>query len=137
MNAKRLSAICIVLLCVGTANAASVTGQYNIRDFGAVPGGETLCTQAIQSAVDQCARDGGGTVLLPPGTWLTGTVYLESYVTIRLENGCTVLGSKEKGHYGPPRRPLKSEGETFSYWAITATRSRWAPNPAGASRMSR
>jgi polygalacturonase len=123
MNPKYLSAICAGFLFMGTANAAPAAGVYNIRDFGAEAGGETLCTQAIQSAVDQCAKDGGGTVLLPPGTWLTGTVYLESHITIRLENGCTVLGSKEKGHYGRPRTPLAHEGETFSNWAIFAGRN--------------
>jgi polygalacturonase len=116
MSSKGLFAICAGFLCLGAANAVSTTGAYNIRDFGAESGGEALCTQAIQSAVDQCAKDGGGTVLLPPGTWLTGTVYLKSHVTIRLENGCTVLGSKEKNHYGRPR----GEGETFSSWAIFA-----------------
>jgi polygalacturonase len=116
MSSKGLFAICAGFLCLGAANAVSTTGAYNIRDFGAESGGEALCTQAIQSAVDQCAKDGGGTVLLPPGTWLTGTVYLKSHVTIGLENGCTVLGSKEKNHYGRPH----GKGETFSNWAIFA-----------------
>jgi len=120
MKAKHLSAICIGLLSVGTTVVASSKGTYDIRDFGAKPDGQTVCTQAIQSAVDQCTQEGGGTVLFPPGTWLTGTVYLASHVTIQLENGCTVLGSKEKAHYGPPRRLPGPEGETFRNWAIFA-----------------
>jgi polygalacturonase len=123
MNSKHLFAICAGLLCLGTAHAASATGVYNIRDFGAESDGDTLCTQAIQNTVDQCAKDGGGTVLFPPGIWLTGTVYLESHVTIRLENGCTVLGSKDKSHYGRPRTPLAHPGEAFSNWAIFAGRN--------------
>jgi polygalacturonase len=123
MNSKHLFALCAGFLCVGAAHASSATGVYNIRDFGAESGGAALCTQAIQSAVDQCAKDGGGTVLFPPGIWLTGTVYLESHVTIRLENGCTVLGSKDKSHYGRPRTPLAHPGEAFSNWAIFAGRN--------------
>ncbi len=123
MNSTHLFALCAGLLCLGTAHAASAIGVYNIRDFGAEAGGVVLCTPAIQNAVDQCAKDGGGTVLFPPGTWLTGTVYLESRVTIRLENGCTVLGSKEKSHYGRPRTPLRHPDETFSNWAIFAGRN--------------
>ena len=123
MNPRHLLTICVGFLSVGAAHAASATGVYNIRDFGAEPGGAAPCTQAIQNAVDQCAKDGGGTVLFPPGAWLTGTVYLESHVTIRLENGCTVLGSKEKGQYGRPRTPLGQAGETFSTWAIFAGRN--------------
>jgi hypothetical protein len=118
MNAKHLAIVCIGLVSMGTVIAASAKGTYDIQDFGAKPDGQTLCTEAIQSAVDQCAREGGGTVRLGPGTWLTGTVYLASHVTIRLENGCTVLGSKEKPHYGRPR--ALPEGGKFNYWAIFA-----------------
>jgi len=120
MRTKIVFGFCIGLFWTGALFAASSIGVYNIRDFGAEPGGETLCTQAIQNAVDRCAEAGGGTVLIPPGTWVTGTVYLESHVTIRLENGATVLGSKDKGDYGPPRKLSGSDDETFSYWAIFA-----------------
>jgi polygalacturonase len=93
---------------------------YDIRDFGAKSGGKMVCTQSIQRAIDKCAGDGGGTVYLPAGEWLTGTVYLESHVTIRLGAGCVLLGSKNKGDYGRPRKLRGSEDETFSYWAIFA-----------------
>jgi len=93
---------------------------YNILDFGAKPDGITLCTQAIQNAVDQCADEGGGTVYFPAGTWLTGTLYLESHITLWLDSGCLLLGSKENKDYGPPRKLAGTEGETFSYWAIIA-----------------
>ncbi|MEJ2702640.1 MAG: glycosyl hydrolase family 28 protein [Sedimentisphaerales bacterium] len=94
--------------------------KYNVLDFGAKSDGATLCTEAIQNAVDQCARDGGGTVYFPAGTWLTGTVYLESHVNLWLDPGCVLLGSKEKKDYGRPRKLGDSRGETFSYWAIIA-----------------
>jgi polygalacturonase len=93
---------------------------YNITDFGAKPGGKTLCTQAIQNAVEQCAREGGGTVYFGAGTWLTGTIYLESRVTLWLDSGCVLLGSKEKKDYGRPHKLRGTEGETFSYWGIIA-----------------
>jgi len=98
--------------------ALGSTEKYNIVDFGAKPDGTTLCTQAIQTAIDRCAEDGGGTVHCPAGTWLTGTVYLASHVTLWLDSGCVLLGSKEKKDYGPPRKSRGTEGETFSYWAI-------------------
>ncbi|UCD50280.1 MAG: glycoside hydrolase family 28 protein [Phycisphaerales bacterium] len=100
--------------------AIPARGAYDIRQFGATPDGRTLCTEAIQKAVDRCAADGGGTVYLPAGTWLTGTVYLASRVTIELENGCTVLGTTDKSRYGPPRQLLGAEGEQYSTWAIFA-----------------
>ena len=67
-----------------------------------------------------CARDGGGTVYVAPGTWLTGTVYLEDHITMPLAPGCTVLGTTDKRQYGPPRPSLGAKGEQYSTWAIFA-----------------
>lgn len=75
----------------------------DIRDCGAVGDGKTLCTAAIQKAVDQCAARKGGTVRIPEGTWLTGTVYLESHLTLVVEKGATLLGSRKHEDYAQPR----------------------------------
>jgi len=106
--------ISIVALALGGQNI------YDIRQFGAKPDSNSPCTRAIQAAIEQCAKNGGGTVYLPAGTWLTGTVYLQSKVTIWLDNGCTLLGSKQKVDYGRPHTLQDTESETFSYWAIIA-----------------
>ena len=73
----------------------------NIRDFGAVPDGKTLCTAAVQRAIDACGQAGGGTVYVPPGTFLTGTLVLRSNVTLYLEAGATLLGSARIEDYAP------------------------------------
>ena len=122
---KNTSLTIFVLLLVSssvTAGPASKT-SYNILDFGAKPDGSTLCTEAIQKAVERCAQDGGGTVHLPAGIWLTGTIYLESHVTLQLDSGCVLLGSKEKKDYGRPHKLDGPDGETFSSWAIIAGRN--------------
>jgi len=110
----------VQLLSVGLASATPATVVYDIRQFGAMPDGRTLCTEAIQKAVDRCAADGGGTVYVPAGTWLTGTVYLANGVTVQLDGGCTVLGTTDKSLYGPPRQLLGARGEQYSTWAIFA-----------------
>lgn len=61
--------------------------------------GVTLNTRAIQAAIDGCAAAGGGTVLLPPGRFLTGTLHLREHVTLRLEPGAVLLGSKRLEDY--------------------------------------
>ncbi len=109
-----------LLFLISPVTAGSEKKAYNILDFDAIPDGTTLCTQAIQNAVDQCAESGGGTVYFPAGTWLTGTIYLESHITLQLDSGCLLLGSKEKKDYGRPRKLSGTEGETFGYWAIIA-----------------
>jgi len=110
---------CICLTTLAIAHGAT-KGLYSVSDFGAKGDGQTLCTEAIQKAVDRCTENGGGTVYFPPGQWLTGTVYLADNVTIELENGCTVLGTTDKSQYGPPRQLMGAEGEQYSTWAIFA-----------------
>ena len=110
----------VLLLLKSPVTVGSVRTTYNILDFGAKPDGKTLCTEAIQNAIDQCSENGGGTVHFPAGTWLTGTIYLESHITLQLNSGCLLLGSREKKDYGHPRELHGAEGESFSYWAIIA-----------------
>ncbi|MDD4539494.1 MAG: glycosyl hydrolase family 28 protein [Lentisphaeria bacterium] len=65
---------------------------YDIREYGAQPGAEALQTGAIQSALDACATAGGGTVLVPPGLFCSGSLRLGSHTTLQLENGATLRG---------------------------------------------
>lgn len=92
---------------------------FDAREFGAIGDGKTLSTAAIQKAIDQCAAQGGGAVRLPAGTWLCGTVYLQSNLTLVLEKGCTLLGSRKHEDYALPR--AAGEGKpAFRYAAILA-----------------
>ncbi|MGH9528762.1 MAG: glycoside hydrolase family 28 protein, partial [Terriglobales bacterium] len=72
---------------------------YNVRDFGAKGDGATLDTAAIQSAIDACYQDRGGTVLVPAGIYVIGTVELKSSVTLRLAASAKLLGSADGNQY--------------------------------------
>lgn len=60
-------------------------------DYGAVPDGMTVCTKAIQRAIDLC--DEGGTVYIPEGEFITGAIFLKSNMTLFLEKGARLTGS--------------------------------------------
>ncbi len=76
----------------------SPTG-YNVIGFGASGDGVTLDTEAIQSAMDACTKAGGGTVVLPAGTYLSGTLMLREHVNLHLEEGAILLGSTNLEDY--------------------------------------
>ncbi|TXE07238.1 glycoside hydrolase family 28 protein [Seonamhaeicola algicola] len=68
--------------------------DFNVLNYGAKADGVTLDTQAVQSAINACTKNGGGNVIIPAGkTVVIGTIYLKDYVTLYLENGATLLGS--------------------------------------------
>ncbi|HWB97255.1 MAG TPA: glycoside hydrolase family 28 protein, partial [Bryobacteraceae bacterium] len=78
---------------------------FHVRDFGATGNGTTLDTRAINAAIDACHASGGGMVYVPPGIYLSGTVVLKSNVTLYLEAGATLLGSKDVRDYSPQPGP--------------------------------
>lgn len=76
---------------VSTVRGEDVT----VLDFDAVPDGKTLTTAALQNAIDHCSNSGGGTVTVPPGTYLTHTVYLKNGVNLHLRKGAVILGDTD------------------------------------------
>ena len=73
--------------------------EINILDLGAVPDGKTLNTLAIQSAIDSISQAGGGRVIVPPGTFLTGALNLKSGTHLYLHEDAVLLGSTLPEHY--------------------------------------
>lgn len=59
--------------------------QVDIRTFGAKGDSLTLNTRSIQKAIDQCARKGGGTVLISGGVYSSGAIFLKENVEVRIE----------------------------------------------------
>ena len=93
----------------------SVIGQgkaeFNILNYEAKADGKTINTQAIQKAIDTAHKQGGGRVLFPEGSFLTGTLLLKSDVELYLSKGATLLGSTNPTDY--PKLDL-SETEVSS-----------------------
>jgi polygalacturonase len=75
------------------------TRIYNIRKYGAKGDGIALDTAALQSAIDACHQEGGGTVLVPAGTFQIGTVELKSNVTLHIAAAGKLLGTADGKHY--------------------------------------
>ena len=67
--------------------------RYSVEGFGAVADGKTLCTQAVQKAVDFCHENGGGIVEFGVGRYVLSTVFLKNNVHIYLSEGAEILGS--------------------------------------------
>jgi len=75
--------------------------DFDIREFGGTPDGETLNTGPLQRAIDACHKNGGGRVVCGPGTWMTGSVELKSHVNLHLAPGSRIVGSGRIEDYTP------------------------------------
>lgn len=80
-----------LLLCLLSLQAFAK--DYAVEDFGVAADGVTLNTRSIQAAIDYVNNQGGGRLVFSPGSYVTGTIYLKSNVTLHLERGATILGS--------------------------------------------
>lgn len=72
----------------------------SIADYGATQGG-ALNTEAFARAISACADAGGGTVLVPPGEWLTGPIHLKSNINLHLDDNARVVFSAKPEQYLP------------------------------------
>ncbi|MFA7636754.1 MAG: glycosyl hydrolase family 28 protein [Monoglobales bacterium] len=94
---------------------------YNVKNFGAKANGVETDTSAIQNAVDECSRNGGGRVLIPAGEYLAGKVILKDNVTVEIAEGATILASANPEDYPATSGP---ENSLFKNSKIVDGRSR-------------
>lgn len=79
--------------------------EFSVRDHGARGDGTTIDSPAINAAIDAAVNQGGGTVVLPPGVYLSFSIHLKSRVTLRLDAGATIMAAKPAeglGEYDAP-----------------------------------
>ena len=95
-----LLSILVLLPCF--ANAKSTTKpakRYPVTDFGAVADGTTVNTKAIQAAIDKCASSGGGVIVIPKGTFLSGAIFLKQGVNLLVEKDGVLKGTTNVDDY--------------------------------------
>lgn len=93
--------------------AAPRQGIFNVRDSGAAATGQTLDTKALQSTIDAAAQS-GGVVYFPPGTYLSGMLTLKSHVSLHLEAGAVLLGSRNLEDYPHVEPAIRSYTDTYA-----------------------
>jgi len=87
---------------------------FDITDFGAQSEGP-ICTDAFQKAIAACNKAGGGSVVVPAGTYLTGAIHLLSNVELHIEEGATVLFSIDPKDYLPVVHTRFEGMELYNY----------------------
>jgi polygalacturonase len=101
------------LMAVTTLPALAARKVCDARTYGAKADGTTKDTKAIQSAIDDCANAGGGTVKLSGGSFLSAPIVLKSHITLDIAKGSTLLGSSDHADY-----PRKTEFRGPGYQSL-------------------
>ena len=87
----------VLTLAIGCRSVQAPPGKtiFNVRAFGAKGDGKALDHTAINRAIDAAAQAGGGTVLVPAGTYLCGSIHLRSNIHLVIDAGATILGAPQ------------------------------------------
>ena len=85
--------------------------QKSIAGFGAVADGATINTQAIQAAIDAQAAAGGGTVVVPPGVFVSGALFMKPQVHLHLEPGAVLRCSTDLANFPVQRTRIEGHFE--------------------------
>lgn len=96
MNLQHVFFLSVFFLCACTKPKPNF---YNITDYGAKGDSISLNTAAIQKALDAAYHAGGGTVIIPPGIFISGTIFIKSHTTLLVEAGAKLLGSPDIKDY--------------------------------------
>ncbi|WP_207535606.1 rhamnogalacturonidase [Desertivirga arenae] len=89
--------------------------QYRITDFNVVHDSTVIQTKLIQSVIDKASNEGGGVVIIPKGTFLSGSLFFKKNTHLHLEDGAKLKGSDDVSNF--PLVMTRMEGQTLKYFA--------------------
>jgi len=103
-----------VILFITCSSVLAQSPYFNVRDYGAKNDGMTINTKSIQKAIDDCAGKGGGTVYFPAGKYISGTIFMKSFVSLYLETGAVLEGSKILTDYPVTKSKIRSYTDNYT-----------------------
>ncbi|MDE6080422.1 MAG: right-handed parallel beta-helix repeat-containing protein [Duncaniella sp.] len=111
MKTSRLLA---AMLLAGASVCASAK-DFVITDYGVSTDSTAIQSAAIQAVIDRAEAEGGGRIVVPEGTFLTGALFFKPGTSLYLEKGAVIKGIDDIAHY--PLIPSRMEGRSIYYHA--------------------
>lgn len=108
----KIAAVCC-LLCATSLCAGEI---YDVKSFGAKGDGKVKDTAAVQKALDACAGK-NGRVVVPPGTYLVGSLYIGDDTELHLQEGAVLLGSPDLADYNGDDAYPQNHGSPKEGWS--------------------
>jgi polygalacturonase len=99
ISKTKLALFILVMGCVTYSTAHAQSKIYDITKYGAKSNIESLQTEYIQAAIDAASKKGGGKVIIPKGSFVSGSIILKSNIELHMEEGAILLGSLDPRDY--------------------------------------
>ncbi|MFA9193457.1 glycosyl hydrolase family 28 protein [Flavobacterium sp. FBOR7N2.3] len=95
-------------------NPSDLGKFYSITDYGTVNDSTIVQTAAIQKTIDEAYNNGGGVVVIPKGTFMSGALFFRANTHLHVTEGATLKGSDNINDY--PKMPSRIEGQSIEYF---------------------
>lgn len=89
--------------------------QYRLTDYGVVSDSTILQTDKIQEIIDLAARNGGGVIVVPEGTYLSGALFFKPGTHLHIQENATLKGSDDINNF--PIVETRMEGQNLKYFS--------------------
>lgn len=96
-------------------DVATLGRQYVVTDYGVSPDSTVIQTRRLQAVIDRCAAEGGGVIVLPRGTFLSGALFFKPGTHLHFQDGAKLKGVDAIKHY--PLVNMHMEGKNINYFA--------------------
>lgn len=103
-------------------NIETLGGKYQITDYGAVNDSTLLQTEKIQAVIDLASQKGGGVIIIPKGTFLSGSLFFKPRTHLYLEEGAMLKGSDDISNFAIV--DTRIEGQSLKYFAALVNADR-------------
>jgi polygalacturonase len=104
-----------LVVCFVAGMIAARSQDYVITKFGVGTDSTRLQTKVIQDVIDKAEENGGGTIVVPKGVFLTGALFFKPNTRLHLQEGAVLKGSDDIANY--PLLPSRMEGRSIYYYA--------------------
>src|SRR4051812_28327743 len=104
-----------LFFCLAVYVFTARSQAYDITKFGVNADSSKVHTEAIQKVIDNAYENGGGTIVVPKGVYLTGALFFKPKTKLVLQEGAVLKGSDNIVDY--PLIPSRMEGQNLLYYA--------------------
>ena len=96
-------------------NIDTLGKKYTITDYGVTNDSTILQTEKIQAVIDRAAENGGGVIIIPKGTFLSGSIFFKPKTHLYMEEGAVLKGSDDISNFAIVNTRI--EGQSLKYFA--------------------
>jgi polygalacturonase len=105
----------VLFYFIANVKAQTQNNFYNVKDFGAKGDGINMDGYSINKAISEAAKAGGGTVFIPAGNYVSGSIHLQSNICLFIGQGATLIASSDSTLFDKPEKSINDVYQDYGH----------------------